>query len=55
MEDFADGGAVEFIDGVEPVEVPIETFGYGTSTPEGERNMSWHACTDSIEAWKCRV
>lgn len=37
---FADGGAVEFIDGVDPVEVPIATFGYGTGTPEGERNMS---------------
>lgn len=37
---FADGGAVEFIDGVDPTEVPIEAFGYGTGTPEGERNMS---------------
>lgn len=37
---FADGGAVEFIDGVDPVEVPVETFGYGTGTREGERNMS---------------
>lgn len=37
---FSDGGAVDFVNGTEVVEIPIETLGYGTGTSEGERNMA---------------
>ncbi len=37
---FSEGRATEFIDGTEVVEVPIKRAGFGTGTPEGERNMA---------------
>ena len=37
---FSEGRATEYVDGTEVVEVPIEQAGFGTGTPEGERNMA---------------
>ncbi len=37
---FSEGRTVEFIDGTEVVEVPIEQYGFGTGTAAGERNMA---------------
>ena len=37
---FSEGRATQFVGGTKIVEVPIERAGFGTGTPEGERNMA---------------
>ncbi len=37
---FSEGRATEYVDGTEVIEVPIEQAGFGTGTPEAERNMA---------------